>query len=122
MNNDIKAALDRILELDGALGAALVDYESGLTMGIAGSTGFDLELAAAGNTEVVRAKKKIRDRLGLEDKIDDILISLTSQYHLIKMIGTTRFLYLVLDRKRSNLGLARLELKDVEKTLSEGVA
>jgi len=122
MNNDIKAALDRILELDGALGAALVDYESGLTMGIAGSAGFDLELAAAGNTEVVRAKKKIRDRLGLEDKIDDILISLTSQYHLIKMIGTTRFLYLVLDRKRSNLGLARLELKDVEKTLSEGVA
>lgn len=121
MNNEIKAALDQTLDLDGALGAALVDYESGLTMGIAGSPGFDLELAAAGNTEVVRAKKKIRDRLGLEDKIDDILISLSGQYHLIKMIGTTRFLYLVLDRKRSNLGLARLELKDVEQKLSSTI-
>jgi predicted regulator of Ras-like GTPase activity (Roadblock/LC7/MglB family) len=114
---DIKTSLNRAIKLDGALGAALVDYESGMCLGTAGNPGFDLELAAAGNTEVVRAKKNIRDRLGLRDKIEDILISLNSQYHLIRMVGTTMFIYLVLDRGKSNLALARKELEAIEKQL-----
>lgn len=114
---DIKTSLRNILDIDGGLGAALVDFESGLTMGVAGSPGFDIELAAAGNTEVVRAKKKIRDKLDLEMTIEDILISLTGQYHLIRMVGTTLFFYVVLDRKRSNLGLARRELQNIEENL-----
>lgn len=114
---DIKGCLNQILKLDGALGAALVDYESGMCLGIAGNPGFDLEIAAASNTEVVRAKKSARDRLGLKDKIEDILITLTGQYHLIRMVGTTMFYYVVLDRAKSNLALARKELAAVEAAL-----
>jgi hypothetical protein len=109
--------VQQALKIDGCIGAALVDFESGMCLGVAGSPGFDLELAAAGNTEVVRAKKKIRDKLGLRDKIDDILISLTGQYHLIRMCGTTNFMYIVLDRSKSNLALARKELELIEKNL-----
>jgi predicted regulator of Ras-like GTPase activity (Roadblock/LC7/MglB family) len=114
---DIKVSLQRISKVDGSLGAALVDIESGMCLGMFGSPGFDLELAAAGNTEVVRAKLRIKDKLGLKDRIEDILISLHGQYHLIRMVGTTMFLYVVLDRSRANLALARKELSSIERDL-----
>jgi predicted regulator of Ras-like GTPase activity (Roadblock/LC7/MglB family) len=114
---DIKTSLQQILKLDGAAGAALVDYESGMCLGVAGTPGFDLELAAAANTDVVRAKKNARDRIGIRDKIEDILISLTGQYHLIRMVGTSMFFYVVLDRTKANLALARKELATIEKAL-----
>lgn len=114
---DIKSGATMALKIDGAMGAAMVDYESGMCLAHAGAPGFDLELAAAGNADVVRAKKKIRDKLGLRDKIDDILISLTTQYHLIRMVGTNMFIYLVLDRQKANLAMARKELELIEKQL-----
>lgn len=114
---DIKTSMQQALKIDGCLGAALVDFESGMCLGQAGNPGFDLELAAAGNAEVVRAKKKIRDKLGLRDKIEDILITLAGQYHLIRMVGTSMFLYVVLDRSKSNLALSRKELEQIEKNL-----
>lgn len=114
---DVKSSLAQALKIDGSLGVALVDYESGMCLGVAGNAGFDLELAAAGNTDVVRAKKKIRDKLGIRDRIEDILITLQGQYHLIRMVGTTTFLYLVLERSKSNLAMARKELEAIEKGL-----
>jgi predicted regulator of Ras-like GTPase activity (Roadblock/LC7/MglB family) len=114
---DIKTSMNNALKINGCLGAALVDFESGMCLGAAGNPGFDLELAAAGNAEVVRAKKSIRDKLGLKDRIEDILITLTSQYHLIRMVGTKMFIYLVLDRAKSNLALARKDLEGIEKSL-----
>ena len=65
--------------LDGALAAALVDYDSGMRLATAGG-GVDLELAAAGNTEVVRAKTRLMASLGLDDTIEDILITLGKQF------------------------------------------
>lgn len=114
---DIKTSVQNAMKIDGCLGAALVDFESGMCLANAGNPGFDLELAAAGNTEVVRAKKKIRDKLGLRDRIEDILITLTGQYHLIRMVGTTMFIYVALDRQKSNLALARKELEIIERGL-----
>jgi len=114
---DIKTSMLQALKIDGCIGAALVDFESGMCLGVAGSPGFDLEMAAAGNTEVVRAKKKIRDKLGLRDRIEDILITLTGQYHLIRMVGSTMFIYIVLDRTKSNLAMARKELEQIEKNV-----
>jgi hypothetical protein len=114
---DIKSSLQAALKIDGSTGAALVDYESGMCLGTAGNPGFDLEFAASANAEVVRAKNKVREKIGIKDKIDDILITLTGQYHLIRMVGNSIFFYLVLDRSRSNLGMARKELEQLEKNL-----
>ena len=114
---DIKSSLAAALKIDGCLGVALVDFESGLCLGVAGSPGFDLELAAAGNAEVVRAKKSIRDKLGLMMKIEDILITLDGQYHLIRMVGSNMFFYVVLQRDKSNLAMSRRELAAIEKDL-----
>ena len=115
----IKQTLDELLTLDGAMCASIVDSTSGMMLGAAGS-GVDLEVAAAGNTEVVRAKMKTMRSLGLNDVIEDILITLGKQYHLIRPLGRKEgvFIYFVLDKGKSNLALARRKLADVERDIT----
>jgi hypothetical protein len=116
---NVKASMEELLTIDGAMCTALVDSESGMILGQAGS-GVDLEVAAAGNTEVVRAKMKTMRALGLNDTIEDILITLGRQYHIIRPIARKEglFIYLVLDKNKSNLAMARRKVQDVERELA----
>ena len=71
---------------------------------------------------MVRAKLRTMAALGLAERIEDILITLDTQYHLIRLLqgadGNGLFLYLVLDKSRSNLALARRQLLNLERTLT----
>jgi len=111
--------LSPLSDIDGFIGAALVDSDSGLVLGTEGGGPLDMEMAAAGNTEVVRAKRKTMKSLGLQDKIEDVLISLNRQYHLVRPLDSNDaiFVYIALDRKQANLGMARLQVKKFEKAL-----
>ena len=115
----IKQSLDELLTLDGAMCASIVDSTSGMILGSAG-TGVDMEVAAAGNTEVVRAKTKTMRALGLNDVIEDILITLGKHYHIIRPSSRKEgvFIYFVLDKARSNLAMARRKTQDVDKELN----
>ncbi|WP_311245557.1 hypothetical protein [Microbacterium sp. WCS2018Hpa-23] len=110
-------ALQQLLAIEGATGAAIVDYGSGMALAQGGNPSFDLGIAAAGNSNVVRAKLATMRDLGVTDEIDDILITLSSQYHLINVLNTQSanglFIYLVLNRAAANLALARHKLKGI---------
>ncbi|TVZ41334.1 hypothetical protein P886_0678 [Alteromonadaceae bacterium 2753L.S.0a.02] len=108
-----------LADLEGFIGGCLVDSKSGLIMAKQGANNFDLDTAAAGNTEVVQAKLKTMKALGIQGGIEDILITLDSQYHLIRLLQTNMevFLYVVIDKKRGNLGMARSIAKKVEVSL-----
>ncbi|MFE6223290.1 MULTISPECIES: hypothetical protein [unclassified Streptomyces] len=117
-----ETALKEAMAIDGAIGAALVDYTSGMALGTTGGgKELDLTVAAAGNTDVVRAKLRTMEMLGLDEEIEDILITLGSQYHLIRLLkarGTEGlFLYLALVKDRANLAMARHHLKRIESEL-----
>ncbi|GAA2069871.1 hypothetical protein GCM10009801_20100 [Streptomyces albiaxialis] len=122
MANTEASLKDAMNSVDGTLAAALVDYTSGMALGTAGGgTDFNLEVAAAGNTDVVRAKLRTMEHLGIQERIEDILITLDSQYHLIRLLqaksGNGLFLYLVLDAERANLAMARHQLRRIESQL-----
>ena len=114
-----KELLNQLMQTEGAMCAALVDYNSGMLLGSIGS-GVDLELAAAGNTEVVRAKLKTMKSLGLKDNIEDILITLGKQYHIIRPMTERAgvFIYLVLDKAEARLALARIKTAEIESGLT----
>lgn len=116
---NLNESLTQLLTADGAMVAAVVDSNSGMVLGHVGS-GVDMDLAAAGNTEVVRAKLKTMRSLNLNDEIDDILITLGKQYHIIRPMAKHDglFIYFVLDKARSNLALARRTVQDVEKKIT----
>ncbi|MFE3328216.1 hypothetical protein [Streptomyces sp. NPDC059176] len=122
MTNTETCLKEAMTAIEGAVGVALVDYTSGMALGtIGGGKHLDLNVAAAGNTDVVRAKLRAMEMLGLQDEIEDILISLGTQYHLIRLLKTRGsnglFLYLALDVKRANLAMARHQLRKIEAQL-----
>jgi len=113
--NNIESALDELISINGALATAVVDWESGMTLGTRSMGGFDIELAAAGNSEVVKAKMATMKSTHLNGQIKDILITLTDQMHIITMVGVhpELFLYVALDSSKANLALARNKMNSV---------
>ena len=112
--------ISALREVGGFIGACLVDSETGLMLGSEGGGPLDLEVASAGNTEVVKAKLQVMKHLSINDRIEDILITLSTQFHLIRLLDSNPsiFLYLAVHRKSANLGMARIQMKRVEQSLS----
>lgn len=116
--SNIDESLQELMSLDGAMGSCIVDYMSGMVLGMTGG-GVDLELAAAGNSQVVKAKVATMRSLNIKGEIEDMLITLESQLHILRPTAQHEdlFIYLVLDKSKANLALARRKVQAVEKKL-----
>lgn len=98
-------------ELPGFIAASLVDMDSGMTLGLKSTRpDFDLAAASAYNSEMVKQKLKIMKALNLKTTLEDMLLTLGDQIHLIKLVGPGTFIYMVVDRALSNLAIARSTL------------
>jgi hypothetical protein len=102
-------AIEKIQEdVGGFIAASLVDLESGMTLAAKSvRSDFDLTVASAYNSELVKQKLKIMKALGLTGTIEDMLIMLTDQIHLVRLLNPTTFLYLSVDKKLSNIAIVR---------------
>jgi hypothetical protein len=96
-------------DVSGVIATAAVDLESGMTLASKSNRGdFDLTVASAYNSELVKQKLKIMRALNLKVALEDMLLTLTDQIHLIKLLpGGTTFLYLAADRSATNLAILR---------------
>lgn len=118
---DVNESLQEAMNLEGAIGAALVDWQSGMTLGTAGGgTSLNLDVAAAGSTDVVRSELKVMQNLGLDDKVEDMIITVSSQYHLIRVLENDEslFLFVALSKEQANLAMARYKLTKIESQLT----
>jgi hypothetical protein len=75
------------------------------------------------NSSVLVSTAHIPGQAAHKASIEDILITLGKQYHLIRLLKNSRdeqglFMYLVLERQKANLALARHNLKRIENDLS----
>jgi hypothetical protein len=118
---NVNKTLEETMKIDGAIGAALADWDSGLCLGaVGGGNRLNVEVAAAGNCQVVKAKMATMSELGIKGAIQDILITLDDQIHLIRPLkrGENLFLYLAIDKVKGNLGMARHRLQKLEAELN----
>ena len=111
--NNIDNFLGELMNINGAIASGVIDWESGMALGMKSNGNFDIELACAGNSEVIKAKMATMKSLDLNDEISDILITLTNQIHIISMVPGHYELatYLALDGSKANLALARASIR-----------
>jgi hypothetical protein len=116
---DVRESLNAVMNIRGAVGASIVHDASGVPLGTIGGEDLDMELAGAGSAVVVQTQKQLLEDLAPEEQIEDVLISLGQQYHLIRFFHETEniFTYVVLNRDDANLALARKKLADIDRTL-----
>ena len=95
-------------EIPGYIAAALVDIDSGMTLGMKSlRSDFDLTAASAYNSEMVKQKQKIMRALNLKTTLEDMIITLGDQIHFIKVLSPTMFIYLAADRSTANIAIVR---------------
>ena len=111
----LESVLEKLLAFDGSIGVALVDSESGMVLGEAGSAS-NLGLSAAGASVILRARLATNKALGIAEKIDDVLISLTSQVQIIHPLANNPkfFVYMIGDKTKSGLAMARYKATEAD--------
>nr|WP_202510041.1 hypothetical protein [Streptomyces sp. SID5643] len=131
------------MRLQGARGASVVDWISGLALGAVGDApGGDVEATAAETAELARLATEsgalaLTGRgpggapdddsggpSGKEPPVQDLIITNADSYHLLRFVTTTFdstvFVHLWLDRDEGNLALARIRLAEMADRLVLG--
>lgn len=118
-DNNVRDNLSRLERVDGFLGAALYDMDAGVCVSSVDKGAGEMERAVAGHVELLQAKRRTISKLQLEDELEDIVITLGRQYHLLRLCRrrSQLFFFLTLDRTKANLAMARYLLSDVERDI-----
>lgn len=106
-----------MMAIQGALGASLIDYPSGSTIGAVGrGPGGPDEFTAAGAARLIHATVQTAAfaTIGQPDRVEDIVITAGNGYHLVHVllnsIGQRLVLYVWLDRMLGNLAMTQRSL------------
>ena len=108
-NNETTEVFEQFAnDIPGFIAASLVDLDSGMTLAVKSTrTDFDLAVASAYNSELVKQKMKIMKALNLKTTLEDMILTLGDQIHFIKILSPTLFIYLAADRTVANIAIVR---------------
>ncbi|MEU8871267.1 hypothetical protein AB0D24_08830 [Streptomyces javensis] len=130
----IDECLLEAMTVNGARGAAVIEWTSGLALGMVGEVrDEDPEATAAETAELARMAAEQRafaalgpgsgksgadpDETDGEPAVEDVIVTTRTCYHLLRFVDTAFdsgvFFYLWLDRREGNLALARIRLRDM---------
>ncbi|WP_019499347.1 hypothetical protein [Pseudanabaena sp. PCC 6802] len=124
LQTEMQTGLQELIELQGALVVALGNWRTGQCFA---QKGIDsplfpnskIGLAVEGNAKVIQAKMQVSQALKFQDKIDQILIALSTQWHLMKVLSADGyFIYIALERASSNMAVAGFKLMQLDKKIS----
>ncbi len=109
IEKEANEAFDRFTnDIPGFIAVSLVDLDSGMTLAVRSNRPeFDLAVASAYNSELVKQKIKIMKALNLKTNLEDMILTLGDQIHFIKVLSPTMFLYLAADRSVANIAIVR---------------
>lgn len=115
-------ALAHMLHLDGLLGCALVDINTGLVLAreTREDHPVDMALSAVSSAAILQSHQQAARSMGLIDAAQEIITSTATRQHLMRaLLGHADvFLLAVLDRHRANISTVRFKLEEVERNLS----
>jgi len=118
---DITNSLAAAMDLPGAVAIGLADMDSARCIAGCGAERLDLDAAAAGNTSFLRAEMRLLQEMDIRDVIEETMVTVGQRVHLIRPVrskGTAGlFLFVVLDCKRVDLGIARYRFAQIEREL-----
>ncbi|MBX3198422.1 MAG: hypothetical protein KF894_09850 [Labilithrix sp.] len=109
IDKDINEAFEQLSgDVPGFIAVSLVDLDSGMTLAVRSNrSDFDLAVASAYNSELVKQKMKIMRSLNLKTHLEDMILTLGDQIHFIKLLSPTMFVYLAADRSAANIAILR---------------
>lgn len=112
--------LSKASEIAGFVGACLVDGDTGLMLTSQGGGGLDLEAVAGQVTGVLKAQLAAVEALKLKDGVEEMIVTLDTRIHILRPLANIpgMFLWIALDRAKANLGMARLQARALEQSLS----
>jgi CheY-like chemotaxis protein len=104
-----QAVLERVRTIDGYLAACLALDDGAV---IAQDGGIDLRPAAAHAATLVRANARHMRALAHDDATEDVLVTATTHYHLLRTLdsGSAAFVHVVLDRRLASPAMAKMVL------------
>jgi hypothetical protein len=117
---NVESTLKELSTIDGVVGAALVDWSTGLALGSVPSS-VDMENSIASGVDLIRAALRIRGAVESDDEIEDIVATLGRTFHVVRpLFGRSKaelFLYVILDKAEANLLIAKHQMKKFDDAL-----
>jgi hypothetical protein len=115
-----KNSLAELVGVDGLLCCAIVDASNGLVIAREQrAEDIDVERAAAACAQVLRSHRLAARSMGLPDHVEEVTVGTATRHQLMRTLSRhpELFLFVLLNKQRSNLSLARFKLMEVEKGL-----
>ncbi len=117
-----RLALGSLLALEGLLGAAIAEVTTGLVLARENrdeSPIVDMDRAAAACAQVLNTQRHSARQMGLPEPADEMIVTAGPRQCVMRPLPRHPGLFVVMlvDKHRTNLALARFQMRDVERAL-----